>query len=262
MLSAPTAGAERNRPSPPRTGAENIAGIDRQQRGDAAQQHGKQVERDGAEQNRIVADIGKAGEQCRDADRLSLFGAVLALNEADEDASGDENRRAQPVDHRRPEHIEKAAERRAADDRGLLRGCGSGDGARQKRARHDPRYDRMQGRRLEGARGSGDQDQRQDRRAIEPALQGAEREQGGTNRLDHLAGARNGAAVEMIGGLADRQRQHDDGKELHQADQAEVERIVGEVVELPADRDRLHLVGAAGRGAGAPEQHERAMAQQ
>ena len=66
----------------------------------------------------------------------------------------------------------------------------------------------------------------------------------------------------MIGGLADHQRQHDDGKELHQADQAEVERIVGEIVKLPADRDRLHLVGAAGRGAGAPEQHERALAQQ
>src|SRR5580692_4408892 len=119
MLSAPTAGAE------------NIAGIDRQQRGDAAQQHGKQVERDGAEQNRIVADIGNAGEQCRDADRLSLRGAVPALNEADEDASGDENRRAQPVDHRRPEDIEEAAQRRAADDRGLLRRCRRSNGARQ-----------------------------------------------------------------------------------------------------------------------------------
>ena len=213
-------------------------------------------------QDRIVADIGKAREQRLDAEALSLLGAVLALNEADENTSGDENRRAKPVDHRRPEHIEKAAERRAADDRGLLRRRRSGNGARQKRARHDAGHDRVQRRRLEGARGSGDQDQRQDRAAIKPALQGAEREQGGADRLDHLAGSGNGAAVEMIGGLADHQRQHDDGKELHQADQAEVERIVGEIVELPTDRDRLHLVGAAGRGAGAPEQHERAMAQQ
>ena len=49
---------------------------------------------------------------------------------------------------------------------------------------------------------------------------------------------------------------------LEAAFTAEVERIVGKVVKLPADRDRLHLVGAAGRGAGAPEQHERALAQQ
>src|SRR5580692_5741726 len=85
----------------------------------------------GAEQDRIVADIGKAREQRLDADRLSLRGTVLALNEADEDASGDENRRAQPVDHRRPEDIEEAAQRRAADDRGLLRRCRRSNGARQ-----------------------------------------------------------------------------------------------------------------------------------
>jgi hypothetical protein len=43
-------------------GFQNVARIDRQQRHDAAEQHSEQVERDGAEDRRVVADEADAGK--------------------------------------------------------------------------------------------------------------------------------------------------------------------------------------------------------
>ena len=63
ISSAPTAGAARSTPSPAGPGVQDVAGIDRQQRRGAAEQHGEQVERDRAEDRRIVADEADAGEQ-------------------------------------------------------------------------------------------------------------------------------------------------------------------------------------------------------
>ena len=57
---APTAGAARSGPRPSRADMEDVAGIDRQHRGRAAEQDGEQVERDGAEHEAVAADIGEA----------------------------------------------------------------------------------------------------------------------------------------------------------------------------------------------------------
>ena len=70
------------------------------------------------------------------------------------------------------------------------------------------------------------------------------------------------AAIEQIGDLADDDREPHHRHELGEPDQAEVEGVVGELVDLPADGDTLHHVGAVGEGARAPEQHERGMARQ
>ncbi len=64
------------------------------------------------------------------------------------------------------------------------------------------------------------------------------------------------ATVVAVRDLTDQRREPDQRKELHEPDDAEVERIAGHLVELPADRDALHLVGDGGRGANAPEPHE------
>ncbi len=47
----------------PRSGLQNVTGVDRQKRGGAAQQHGEQVERDRAQDRRIAPDKADAGEQ-------------------------------------------------------------------------------------------------------------------------------------------------------------------------------------------------------
>jgi hypothetical protein len=63
----------------------------------------------------------------------------------------------------------------------------------------------------------------------------------------------------MVGRLADQRRQRNDRDELHQPDQPEIERAAGELVDLPADGDRLHLVGPGRRGARAPIERKGAM---
>ena len=52
---------------PLRAGVEHFVGEDRQQRGGAAEQDREQIERDDAEHDRIVPDVGDAGEECREA---------------------------------------------------------------------------------------------------------------------------------------------------------------------------------------------------
>ena len=66
---------------------------------------------------------------------------------------------------------------------------------------------------------------------------------------DHLADAHDHAPVVAVGDMARDQHEQRRRNELGQPDQAEIERIVGDVVHLPADRHRLHLQGD---GAGDP----------
>ena len=98
--------------------------------------------------------------------------------------------------------------------------------------------------------------------AVEPALHGADGERERGQRLADLADAGDHAAVEQIEHLSGNDRHRDQRKELHEADEAEIERIVGQGVDLPADRHPLHHEGAVGERARAPEQHERAVARQ
>src|SRR4029079_1253213 len=56
---------------PPRTDMEHVAGEHRQQRIDATEEHGEQVERNDAEDHRIMTDGAEAREQDREAQRLA-----------------------------------------------------------------------------------------------------------------------------------------------------------------------------------------------
>ena len=145
----------------PRAGHQHVLGVDRQQRGDAAEQHGEQVERDRAEHHLVVADVAKAREHRLDRDRLLLRRRALQPDQADQDARQHEHRRAGQIDRARAEHIEQAADRRPADDGGLARGRRRRDRALQQVRRHDPGHQRVHGRRLEGARRAADEQDRQ-----------------------------------------------------------------------------------------------------
>ena len=67
---------------------------------------------------------------------------------------------------------------------------------------------------------------------------------------------RDFAPIAAIRHLSDENGERDQRYELDKPHDPEIERIVGEVVELPAHRDRQHLKGAIGRGARAPKHHE------
>jgi hypothetical protein len=98
--------------------------------------------------------------------------------------------------------------------------------------------------------------------AGERVARGADGKRERRSRLAQLADGDDEPTVEQIGDLADDDREPHQRQELHQPDQAEIEGIVGELVDLPTHRDALHHVGAVGEGARAPEQHERAVARQ
>ena len=93
------------------------------------------------------------------------------------------------------------------------------------------------------------------------AGQQRDQQRGGRDRLDDLAGDQHEAAVVAIGHLSDHEEQQHRGNELDQPDQAEIERIVGQRVELPADRDDQHVVADRHGDPREPEQHERPVAQ-
>ena len=77
-----------------------------------------------------------------------------------------------------------------------------------------------------------------------------------------IAQAVEAAAVVAVGDMADQKPEHHHREELHEADEAEVEGAAGQFVDLPADRDRLHLIGAVGRGPRAPIGHVRTVFEQ
>ena len=83
----------------------------------------------------------------------------------------------------------------------------------------------------------------------EPAARGADREQERGERLAGLADGGDDAAVDEVEHLAGDDRHRNQRKELDQADEPEIERVAGEIVDLPADRHALHHEGAVGEGA-------------
>jgi hypothetical protein len=76
-----------------------------------------------------------------------------------------------------------------------------------------------------------------------------------------LAETQDRPAVVAVGDLADHQRERKARNELRQAHQSQIERAAGELIDLPADRHRLHLKGDGGSDARPPEQREGRMAQ-
>jgi hypothetical protein len=71
-------------PRPKRTGLKDVARVDRQQRRDAAEQHGKEIERDGAKDGRIFADEADAGEEIGRRCRILPYGRLRGTDRAGE----------------------------------------------------------------------------------------------------------------------------------------------------------------------------------
>src|SRR6478735_1098997 len=65
-----------------------------------------------------------------------------------------------------------------------------------------------------------------------------------------------------VAGMAGDEHQQRRGQELHEADHAEVEGRAGEIVDLPADRDRRDLAGETRQAAREQEEQEGAMGEE
>src|ERR1019366_2924625 len=115
---------------------------------------------------------------------------------------------------------------------------------------------RMRGRQFEGARAADQEHRAEQQVAGQDAGQQGRDDHDRGERIDAVRGAHDQAAVVTVGGVAYQQRQHDRRHELDQPDQAEIERAVGELVDLPADGHGQHLVAHGGGEPRQPEQHE------
>ena len=161
------------------------------------------------------------------------------------------------VHDRRSRHVEEPAEGGAGNHRHLARRGARGDRLRQEPFGHQPRHHRLAGRRFRRACHAHEAHEDQNPHLVERARRTPDREQPGRQALDRLTRDDDAAALETIGGVPGRQRQEQRRRELHETHQAELEGAAREVVNLPADRDRQHLKGEAGRQPGSPELDER-----
>ena len=224
--------------------AEAVLGDRRQQRHGAAEQHGEQVEGDGAEQHRLAADEAQPLEGV--VQRRPLVGrrALLGWRTTSVGTTMAAARRSRPAattyGDGRIDVVEEAAGRRADDQAELPRGRVQGDQPGQPAGRRDQRWQRAERRRGERAGHAeqrGDGEDRHGRRRVAGARTAAN-----STESTHLADEADGgdpAPVEAVGRRAGQRQQQQGGQELDEAEQAERQLAVGDVVHLLAERGGL-----------------------
>ena len=162
-------------------------------------------------------------------------------------------------DHRVAEGIEKPAERRPDHRRRLPGRRVPGDGVGEILLRHQVRHQRLARRNGEGAADAEDEDQQVDRPDGRRAVPRHGDQPGRRQRRQREADEKDGAPVVAVGDVPGDQGKPDRRQERREADQPERQRAVGDVVDQPADRDRLHLHRAGGENADGKEENEVAM---
>ena len=101
----------------------------------------------------------------------------------------------------------------------------------------------------------------EDRAGAAQAADGQQQDRQRAERLEEDGQRHDQPAPEAVGGGARHQHQQQRRQELDDADEAEIERIAGEVVDLPADRDRDDLGRKGRQEPRRPEAQESAMAE-
>ena len=92
-------------------------------------------------------------------------------------------------------------------------------------------------------------------REIAPVSTATSRVAAATASID-LATDQQQAAVVTVGDLPNHKEQEHRGNELDQSNEAEIERIAGQRIELPRHRNDEHLIASRHGQAREPEQHE------
>ncbi len=162
--------------------------------------------------------------------------------------------------HRRADAVEQAAGDRPDDGRDLPRRGRQGDGRGERLGRHEVGDQRLLGGIEKGAGDAEDEENGEDRPDRGRAAQDEDEQGSRAQRFRAQADRDDDAAVVAVGGGAGDQHQKQRRRELDEADDAEIERIAGEVVDLPADGDADDLGGEGGGEPRHPQQGEAAMA--
>ena len=224
-----------------RAGMQHVVGIGGQQRGGAAEQHREQVERDRAQHDRARPHEAQAFHQRMPAHRplaARLSGRAGARHAQHRDA---QEAGRDHVHGHRAEGVQQAADDRAGDH-GHMEGRGAqGHGLAEVPVGHQVLQHRLRGRHHEGARGAEQHQDREHRPDDGAAARREAHQEQAAQQLRGHAQQDDVAAVVAVGPGAGPQAQPPEGRELRQADQAQVEQAAGDLVDLPADGDALHL---------------------
>ena len=155
--------------------------------------------------------------------------------------------------------IQQAAEGRRDDGRRLLGGLCSGNGAGEQRGGNDTWQQCLGGRHLERTRGAEQKREDEDHFPGDMAGGAANRQGQGNQGLQRLTDRRDFTPVIAVGDMPGVQHeQHARGK-FHQTDQAQIQHVAGQLIEVPADGHGEHLKAAGGKYPSQPERDERAV---
>ncbi len=232
-----------------RAGVEDVLGEDGHERDGAAEQHGEEVQRDGAEQDLGFGHVAEAGEENVFGDGAVFHAAGAHAEREDEDEEPEDAAEHESIDEggsmqmsAQRQGEEDAAEGGADDVGDLEDGRAPGDGVDEVLGGDEVGNERGTGGSGEGAAGADERRARQRwatpggcrsrQSAAERRLQ---------KRLERVADEDDLAAVEAVGNVAGGQDEEQAGQKEHEAGVAEVDGFVGDGVDLPGDGERLRL---------------------
>lgn len=250
-----------HRPERPGSRLQDVLGIDRQQRGGAAEQDREQVERDRAEDRGIAAHEVQAGEQ---SVQTFVLGSrnTFGSNHAAQGTCDQRQRRHQHEWRAGRDCISEPADGRAADG-GDLPGAGRQRGRPlQHGFRRDGRQKRRRRRALEGAgqpeHAEHDEEVRRGERIGEQPRANIARGEA----LHELAELDDALAVITVGRVSGDEDEEGARNELHETRKAEIEDAAGQCIDLPAHRHGRDLIGEFRQASRGDVEQQRTMSRQ
>ena len=237
--------------------------VDGQQRHHAAQQHGKQVQRDGAQNDGPCADEGDARAKalqhralCRAGRRgMGHHHAQQQRHAQHKAGTADGIGQLAPA-----QRVQQPAQQRPANAGHAHQHAVGGDGLGQLHTRHDLRQQALHGRARERAGAAIQHQHGINARHAAAAVARQPPEQCAAHAA-HRPGQRQDAlAVKAVDQVARRQQQGQHGQKLRQAHIGQRQRLPGQVVHLPGHHHGLHLGGDHGHHAGDQEGNKAGMA--
>ena len=224
-------GAER-----PRTEVQDVARVHRQERGRAAEEHGEEIERDGAEDDLVAPHVAHAGEQRgprrgRPARgrRARLHRSITTTQAPSEQPAAERVDPGGPAEGR----VEQAAERRSEHHGGLPERRAPRDGVAEVLGRHERRQERLVGRAQERARHADPHEHGVDRARRRPFARGQREERRRQRRHRGVAGDQDARRSTRSATCPVTRDRPDGGEELREPHPREVDRAARDRVDLP-----------------------------
>ncbi len=239
----PQTGRGAQHSEPRRTGVQNFARIHRQQRNGPTQQHGKEIQGHAAENQFAAPDIAESVQNhsaavCRFWARRDVQPNRRQQRHRDQvhDSRAGVNRRWAGS-----ESINQTSRHRSENRRGLEKRRSPRHRVREMFCRHQLRQEGLARGRIEGPNRAIGQEDCVNRPSRSDAIETQREQRDRAESEPAIADSENGLARVPVRRMSGGEEQQNTGRELRQAHQAEIQRLVRQCVDLPAHRHRDHF---------------------